>query len=245
MKKFPISIRPFGIHAVLIDWPPEINENILDDILQFRVYLQTKVIPEEWEMVPAYNSLTLIREREPIVFEDFLPQLNSWYGDDREKSDIAQRYLWKLPVCYEPDFGIDLLDVSQKLNLTIPEIIARHTQNPYTVYGIGFLPGFMYLGGLPKTLEIPRKESPRLKVEKGAVGIASKQTGIYPQESPGGWNIIGNCPITLFNAENKNPCFVNVGDKIQFYAISRAEYDLHKIESDIGIYKLEKIQLDA
>jgi allophanate hydrolase subunit 1 len=86
---------------------------------------------------------------------------------------------------------------------------------------------------------------PRLQVFKGSVGLAGKQTGIYPQDSPGGWNIIGNCPISLFNVNLENPCFVSVGDQIQFYAISRAEYDLHKIETEVGIYNLDKIKIDA
>ena len=103
----------------------------------------------------------------------------------------------------------------------------------------------MYLGGVPKELEIPRKSQPRAKVVKGAVGLAGKQTGVYPQDSPGGWNIIGNCSVPMFDPTEQSPCFVNVGDKVQFYAIERAEYDLHKIEGEVGIYKVEKIILDA
>ena len=89
------------------------------------------------------------------------------------------------------------------------------------------------------------RQPPRQKVEKGAVGLAGKQTGIYPQESPGGWNIIGNCSVPIFDKENDKPCFVNVGDRIQFYQISKAEYDLHKIEGEVGIYQMEKIKIDA
>jgi allophanate hydrolase subunit 1 len=82
-------------------------------------------------------------------------------------------------------------------------------------------------------------------VAKGSVGLAGKQTGIYPQDSPGGWNIIGNCPVNLFNPKLKEPCFIKVGDKIQFQQISKAEYDLHKIEGEVGIYKPEKTELNA
>ena len=103
----------------------------------------------------------------------------------------------------------------------------------------------MYLGGLPASLEIPRRAEPRLKVPKGSVGLASKQTGIYPQESPGGWNIIGNCPVDLFDPKKDDPCFVKVGDKIQFERISKAEYKLHKIEGEVGIYEPEKVVLNA
>ena len=129
--------------------------------------------------------------------------------------------------------------------MSITQVVETHTDQTYTVYGIGFLPGFMYLGGLPESLEVPRKETPRLRVEQGSVGLAGKQTGIYPQESPGGWNVIGNCPIPIFNVDQPEPCFVDVGDRIQFYSITRAEYDLHRIEAEVGIYNIEKSVLDA
>jgi len=242
---YPISIRPYGIHAVLVEWPNEVDENILEDILEFYQYLKTNCLKKSgWEMIPSYNSLTLVQNNTTVDFKPFRSKVQKWYS---EKSGAArnQRYLWKLPVCYDIDFGIDLQEVSDRLELPVPEIIKQHSENIYRVFGIGFLPGFMYLGGLPKSLEISRRSEPRLKVPKGAVGIASKQTGIYPQESPGGWNIIGNCSIPVFDAERDEPCLVNVGDQIQFYPISRAEYDLHKIEGEVGIYKLEKIKIDA
>lgn len=245
MKSFLLSIRPYGSHAILIEWPDEVREHILEDILQFYQHLKNDCLDEPgWEMIPAYNSLTLVQNNSVVDFTTFGTKLKKWYTEKSE-TQLEQRFLWRLPVCYDLDFGIDLQEVSAKLKLTIPEIIQKHTENIYRVYGIGFLPGFMYLGGLSKSLEIPRRTTPRLKVEKGAVGLAGKQTGIYPQESPGGWNIIGNCSVSVFNAERKEPCLVKVGDQIQFYAISRAEYDLHKIEGEVGIYKVEKIAINA
>lgn len=245
MKKNPISIRPFGVHAVLIEWPEKVDEAILNDILIFSAHLKENCLKEgNWELVPAYNSLTLILKFDTIDFESFKTQVETWYSEDKELH-LEQRFLWRFPVCYAEEFGIDLEEVAEKLNKTPEEIIALHTANGYTVYGIGFLPGFMYLGGLPKELELPRRVTPRLKVAKGSVGLAGKQTGMYPQESPGGWNIIGNCSVPIFNPNNNNPCLVKVGDKVQFYAISRAEYDLHKIEAEVGIYQMEKIEIDA
>ena len=242
---YAISIRPYGIHAVLVEWPNEVDEDILQDILGFYQYLKTNCLKENgWEMIPAYNSLTLVQNNSEVDFKSISGKLQKWYN---EKSGTLpeQRFLWRLPVCYDVDFGIDLQEVSEKLQLGVEEIIKRHTENTYRVFGIGFLPGFMYLGGLHKTLEIPRRPEPRLNVAKGAVGIASKQTGIYPQESPGGWNIIGSCSIPIFDTKRDSPCLVNVGDQIQFYSISRAEYDLHKIEGEVGIYKIEKIEINA
>ncbi|WP_299536885.1 5-oxoprolinase subunit PxpB [Ulvibacterium sp.] len=245
MTHYSISIRPFGIHAVLIEWPNEVNEAILENILQFQNHLKTSHLgEEEWEMIPAYNSLTLIYRKAPINFAEFEEQLKTWYAQ-LEETSLPQRFIWRLPVCYDLEFGIDLNSVSEKLEKDIAEIIKLHTSYTYTVYGIGFLPGFMYLGGLPSSLEVPRRAEPRLKVKKGSVGLAGKQTGIYPQESPGGWNIIGSCSVSMFDPKKKEPCFVSVGDKVQFYSITKAEYDLYKIEGEVGIYKLEKTKWDA
>ncbi|NJB70080.1 KipI family sensor histidine kinase inhibitor [Saonia flava] len=245
MSTFSISIKPFGEHAILVEWPSKVDEKILEDIIQFNQYLKQNCLKKNgWETVPAYNSLTLIQKDDPIEFNNFKEQLKDWYSEENIV-DSVERYIWKLPVCYDLNFGIDLETISKELNKSTDEIIALHAQHIYTVFGIGFLPGFMYLGGLPQELEIPRRISPRLKVEKGAVGIAGKQTGVYPQESPGGWNIIGNCPVPIFNSNKKDPCLVNVGDKIQFYPIPRAEYDLHKIQGEVGIYELEKEIINA
>ena len=245
MSSYSISIRPFGVHAILVEWPQSVEEAILNDILHFTEHLKRKCLdPKKWEIVPSYNSITLIYREKTIDFIDFKNKINDWYTEGFDSKN-RQKFLWRLPVCYDLEFGIDLEEVSKKLNKSVSKVIELHTESQYTVYGIGFLPGFMYLGGLPTALEVPRRSEPRLKVEKGSVGLAGKQTGIYPQESPGGWNIIGSCSVSMFNPKSEDPCFVSVGDKIQFYSISRAEYDLHKIESEVGIYQLQKIKLNA
>ena len=245
MNSPEINIKPFGVHSVLIEWPNEVSEHILETIIGFQTYIRLNMLTEkDWEMVPSYNSLLIVNRKKTIDFEKISKDINVGYSKLKE-SEKPERYLWRLPVSYDLEFGLDLEEVAKKLNKSIPEIIAMHTGTTYTVYSIGFLPGFMYLGGILKELEVPRKPTPRAKVIKGAVGIAGKQAGIYPQESPGGWNIIGNCTVPIFDATKENPCFVNVGDKIEFYQISRAEYDLHKIEVEVGIYKPEKIKWNA
>ena len=245
MKNYQILIRPFGVRAVLIEWPQRIEEEILDDIILFSECLKSEYLNiPEWEIIASYNSITLVNHKNPITFNYIKKQIKEWYSD-KGNAKRQKKFLWRLPVSYDLEFGIDLPEISEHLGMSIEDIIASHTNHVYTVYGIGFLPGFMYLGGLPESLEIPRRASPRLKVVKGSVGVAGKQTGIYPQESPGGWNIIGNCSVPIFDVNKKEPCFVSVGDKIQFYAVTKAEHDLHKIEAEVGIYKPEKIKIDA
>lgn len=245
MSNYTIAIRAYGNRAVLIEWPNRVEEAILEDILRFTTYLKTNCLQDEvWEYIPAYNSLTLISRTVDVSFTAFKKQLKIWYTHEIGEI-LDQKRLWHLPVCYHLNFGIDLIEAASQLHLTPKELITIHTKQTYTVYGIGFLPGFMYLGGLPQSLEVPRKKTPRLRISPGAVGLAGKQTGIYPQESPGGWNIIGNCPIPIFDITKKDPCFVQIGDKIQFHSISKAAHKLHKIESEIGIYQLKNTKIDA
>lgn len=240
MGTYDLHIRPFGEQAIIITWPDRVEEAILHDIIAFKNQLKdTSFQSSEWELVAAYNSLTLINNHNSIDLSKYEDKLIEAYKTNRSTEAIT-RWLWKLPVCYDLSFGIDLEEVSEKLQIGIEEIVHMHTRQSYLVYGIGFLPGFMYLGGLPPTLEVSRKANPRLDVHKGSVGLAGKQTGIYPQESPGGWNIIGNCPIPIFSVSKDPPCFISVGDRVQFYEISKAEYELHRIEAEVGIYRIEK-----
>ena len=243
MSLFPITVKPFGETAILIEWPEEVNDAILNDILQYQEVLKEE-LSEAWVLVPSYNSLTIICQNAEFDFNAKKTNLLEWYKKKRSPLRL-KRSLWKLPVCYDTEFGLDLEETANNLFVSIDELIQMHTSHQYTVYGIGFLPGFMYLGGLPKNLETQRKETPRLHVDKGSVGLAGKQTGIYPQNSPGGWNIIGRCPVPMFNLNLENPCFVNVGDRIQFVPIDRATFDLKIIEAEVGIYQPEKIDLDA
>ena len=158
----------------------------------------------------------------------------------KEVSTKPEAKTWYIPVCYDQDFGLDILELSSIKGMSLKELIALHIAPIYTVYGIGFLPGFLYLGGMHDKLVTPRKETPRINVPKKSVAIGGLQTGIYPQESPGGWYIIGKTPIPLFNVKNEYPCFINVGDKIKFYTVSKPEFDILEIEVQAGIYDLKK-----
>jgi len=244
MNPYTIHIRPYGSHALLLEWPERVDVAILRDMLRFRSVLQANgFTAPEWDIVPAYRSMALVSNKDNIPGETVKKQILDLHTTDGKDKKV-KRHLWHLPVCYDDAFGTDLEEVTTSLGLSKDELIAMHTGQPYTVYGIGFVPGFMYLGGLPPALETQRRKEPRLLVNKGSVGLAGKQTGIYPQDSPGGWNIIGNCPIPIFSLVVDPPCFVSVGDQVQFYSISPAEYELRKIEADVGVYNLKKDILD-
>ncbi|WP_445382087.1 5-oxoprolinase subunit PxpB [Robiginitalea sp. IMCC43444] len=245
MSETPFRIRAFGAQAVVLEWPREISMEVLQQILGFTTYLKNKrLTSDKWELIPIYQSLTLISKEDKIDLTRFSRTLKSWYRQYPKDYQVDVRH-WELPVCYDKDFGPDLEEVAAYLETDVDTFIKRHSSVTYRVYGIGFLPGFLYLGGIPESLRIPRKASPRLDVPKGTVGLADRQTGIYPQQSPGGWNLVGRCPVPMFDSRSDPPCFISLGDTVRFRPVSRAEYDLHKIEGEVGIYNYKKKFGDA
>ncbi len=240
MKTPPFNVKSYGPNALLLEWPRKVDLSILMDILTFQNYLQENHLTEEaWEFVSIYHSLTLINRLESQAMDGVAKALPAWYSACPKESTLKTRK-WELPVCYEAPFGLDLEDTARTLNMTPEALVDLHAGRDYRVYGIGFLPGFLYLGGIPDALRIPRRKQPRLRVPKGSVGLAGEQTGVYPQESPGGWHILGNCPVPLFDPKKEPPCLVSPGDEIRFRAVSRGEYELHKLEGEVGIYNYNK-----
>ncbi len=223
MHKYHLSYKSFGEKAILIEWPSRIDEVMLQHIVAFKNKIEEEVFLQD--IIVGYNSLLLVSDFNIENVPKKIRFLKEWFLQLDVK--VAQRtYHWEIPVCYDVSFGIDLDAISKQKNLSIKEIIALHTNTVYTVFFIGFLPGFLYLGGLNNLLTVPRKASPRLRVPKGAVAIGGSQTGVYPTESSGGWHIIGNSPISFFDVENPSPCFAKIGDKVSFKSISLKKYKL-------------------
>ncbi len=222
MKDFP-KIQPLGETSILIQFEPEISEKLLEKVLTFKKILQKKYIKEKVEVINTYDSLLIIYEASIESIYDEILTLKTLITTTKI-AKLPEKKIYYIPVCYEEEFGIDLKLIASEKNLSVSQIIHLHTHPIYTVYFIGFLPGFLYLGGLEKALEIPRKNSPRLHVEKGAVGIGGNQTGIYPEISPGGWQIIGNSPIDFFDKNSVPPCPISAGDKVKFFAVSKSNF---------------------
>ncbi len=243
MPKYQLTYKQYGERAILIEWPSRISEAILYDILAFKKAILKVKQEEAIELNSAYCSLIVIFKNDNIDFKKEVSSLKNIYA--LVNKEHSQNYkLWKIPVCYHPDFGLDLEFLSQEKKISIDSIIKAHTKNLYTVYFIGFLPGFLYLGGLDELLWMPRKGAPRLTIEKGSVGIGGNQTGVYPNESPGGWNIIGNTPINFFNIKNDIPCFASPGDKIKCIPISKKEHQDIEILVEAGVYQIESEVID-
>lgn len=243
MPQYKLTYKPYGAHSILIEWPTEIHGDILNDVLCFKQIIENKYIKEKVQVKSAYNSLLVIYVLGINNIYDKISTLKSAYKTTSGLNKPSFRR-WNIPVCYDDEFGIDLDEISSRNNISKSDIIRLHSTSIYIVYFIGFLPGFLYLGGLKKELHIPRKSTPRLAVEKGAVAIGGNQTGVYPNASPGGWNIIGNTPIDFFDVNSNPPCFAKGGDQIRFYPISRKEYSVIKKLVDAGLYQLESEVLD-
>ena len=226
--KFQLTYKLFGRSAILVEWPANISQEIIQEIISFE--RQVKEIDAILDTIIAYNSL-LIRYQNPIVDKELtISQLKNKYTASSYVIKQDQ-FLWEIPVCYDASFGIDLEEIANKKKCSVTDIIRLHTETDYIVYFIGFQPGFLYLGGLHQNLHIPRKSNPRVRVDKGSVGIGGAQTGVYPQNSSGGWNIIGKSPLNLFNMKATNPCFAKSGDRIQFVAVDI--HTFYQIEREV------------
>lgn len=239
-----ISIHRFGEKSILINWEETINEDLLYFILKAKELIKANYKDSNIEVTNTYSSLLIKDSRFIKDFHKEKKELQQLISSVEHYKKQSTR-LFKLPVCYDTEYGIDLDEVARVKKQSRQEIIELHTAAIYTVFFQGFLPGFLYLGGLDSRLHIPRKKEPRLKVRKGSVGLADKQTGIYPQDSAGGWQIIGNCPVNLFDATKKPPGVFKAGDQLQFEAVSKEKYHQIKASIDRDNYRLmhEKIEL--
>ena len=236
MEKFKLRYKRMGENSLLIEWPQTIKEEILWDILSYKNLIKKNIAQKLIYVNNAYNSL-LVRYSSLNDIDSEITDLKSLY-EQIESTGNRDSKLWEIPVCYHPSFAIDLQEMAESKGITSEEVINLHVQNTYRVYFIGFLPGFLYLGGLPNILNTPRKAMPRLKVPRGAVAIGGEHTGIYPMESPGGWNIIGNTPVELFQKESTKPCVIQAGDTIRFFSIDLEDYERIKSLVENGEYIL-------
>lgn len=238
MSGFQLTYKRFGARAILIEWPAKIDENIQKDVHCFRNIIIKYNIKQIIEVIATYNSLTIIYDVTIEEINSEIFNLKQLYSEGKSLQNRTTK-LWHVPVCYDPEFAMDLKSFSKEKNLSVEAIITLHSKPNYLISFIGFLPGFLYLSKLDSSLEMPRKQTPNLNIKKGSVAIGGMQTGIYPIDSPGGWYVIGNSPLNFFDVSKKEPCFAQPGDYIKFFAISKLMH--HKIHAEIqqGNYHLE------
>ena len=236
MKNNNVLFRVFNEESILIQWNDKVNINLINSIISYKNLIEQELSEILIECVQSINSMMVIYNSNKINSEDLINILEKLYSVDLTVGKTEKR-IWNIPVCYDLSFGIDLEDLSNSNSISIDEIIKLHSSTSYSILSMGFLPGFLYLGMNHKKLYCERKDKPELNIKSGSIGIARDQTGIYPQDSPGGWRIIGRSPISFFNVDEKSPCFAKPGDKIKFQNISLSEFN--KIEKNRSSYKIK------
>lgn len=228
------KLFPLGDSAITIDFGNTIDESINDVVLALYHSLQREPLYSMIEAVPAYSSLTIyydvtLAHRKATADKLAYDWMSAEIKKQLEQPLIAfaeQSTLVTIPVCYDLDFAPDLQYLASRSGMSVDEVIGIHTGKEYRVYMLGFLPGFCYMGEVDDRIALPRKAAP-VTVEPGSVGIAGKQTGVYPFSSPGGWQIIGRTPLLLFDNNKENPALLKPGDRVRFTAISKHEFANH------------------
>jgi KipI family sensor histidine kinase inhibitor len=207
-----------GDRSLLVEIGEKISADVNRRVQELMLRLQQANLPGVRELAPSYRSLLVVFDPLTIAPE----KLKAAITDVAARpggSELPQAKLIAVPVFYGGDYGPDLEWVAGHLGISTEEVIRLHTETVYRVYMIGFTPGYPYMGELPAALAVPRRSTPRTRVPKGSVGMAQRQTGIYPVESPGGWQIIGWTPIELFDPKRQMPSLLEMGDRVKFESV--------------------------
>ncbi|WP_211829713.1 5-oxoprolinase subunit PxpB [Kistimonas asteriae] len=220
----PFTGSPLGDSALLITLGDAISDTVNDRVHQAAELITRAQIPAVQELVPAFATLTVHYDPCQLTYEALWSELERCLVRLSDQSRHSARVI-EIPVCYDNVFAPDLAEVAYYCGLTPEDVIRRHCQGEYRVHFLGFSPGFPFLAGMDPDISCPRKKSPRLKIPAGSVGIAGSQTGIYPMETPGGWQLIGRTPLKLINLNNSTPTLLQPGDQMRFKAISRDTFE--------------------
>jgi inhibitor of KinA len=220
-----MTFHPLGDSALIVDFADESSdpERLLARALSAAATLENTKIPGVIEVTSSYGSVAIFLDLARIE-QDLEEKIRTLVASVGVRIPRKARRI-EIPVCYDDEFALDLARVASRTVLTGDAIIALHSSTEYTVACIGFVPGFPFLAGLSEKLRVPRLESPRTKVPAGSVAIANAQAGIYPFESPGGWNVIGRTPLRLFRVNENPPTLLGPGDRVRFRRITRAQFD--------------------
>ncbi|GIM28037.1 kinase A inhibitor [Clostridium polyendosporum] len=242
-----VKLSALGDSAIIIEFSKSIDLQTHHKVKALAAYLDEHPFPGMIEYITAFTTVTVFYDPLQVYNIDSQNRLNKNISNYKSPYFIVESIMKEIllsvendinykpriveiPVCYGGEFGPDLEYVAKHNRLTIEEVINIHSSGEYLVYMIGFAPGFPYLGGMSERIAAPRRQSPRLLIPAGTVGIAGKQTGVYPIGTPGGWQLIGRTPLALFRPKDDIPSLLRSGDIIKFKSISHDEYNTWKEE---------------
>lgn len=230
-----------GDRALVIEFGDIIEEQTNSKIRSFTLAMEREGLEGIIEIIPTYRSLMVIYEPMTIGLDELINKMKAIEAK-MDELKLPDAKVIEIPTLYGGEYGPDISFVAENNNISIDEVIKMHTSSEYLIYMIGFTPGFPYLGGMDDKIATPRLQVPRTKIPAGSVGIAGKQTGIYPIESPGGWQLIGRTPVKLYDPYRKEPVLLNAGDYIKFVPIDENEYKRIEALEREGKYKVNIIR---
>lgn len=215
--------QPASDQSLLVSFGKCISRQAHLQVRKLLLLLQSEPVSAIRNLHPAYCSLLI--KFDPLRLDhDELQAILRRYLDRLPGTQLPESRLVEIPVCYGGEFGPDLEEVAALHRLTPARIVEMHASVTYVVYFLGFVPGFAYLGELPETLAASRLPAPRRMVPPGSVGIAGRQTGVYPLPTPGGWRLIGRTPLAMFDPEGEPMSRLSIGDQVRFVPVSRERY---------------------
>ena len=221
------NISNLGDAAVYCDFGSEVNQQINSNVINyFNKLTELRELKKDTGIInltPSYNKLIVSFDLSFTNFND-VKKIIEDLEINAQKNSISKKI--SIPICTEEQFALDFQRLNKLTNKSKEEILELFLSKEYFCYMTGFIAGMPFLGDIDQTIQCPRLETPRVKVPEGSIGLTEQFTNIYTSESPGGWNIVGNTPLKIFNKSNElNPNLINPGDKIQFYQITKEEYD--------------------
>lgn len=231
-----IRILTAGDSSILIEFGKEINPEINGKITSLVQLMKEQHIEGVVDIIPAFCTLLVNYDPRVITYEEIRDRMEKLLKIETRASE-SRRRVYEIPVCYGGEYGPDIENIAEHAGLSVEEVIRIHSSRDYLIYMLGFLPGFCYLGGLDERIHTPRLANPRIKINAGSVGIGGSQTGIYPLDSPGGWQLMGMTPVKTYDPEREVPILVEAGDYIRFVPVDESEYKRIKELVERGEYQ--------
>jgi KipI family sensor histidine kinase inhibitor len=229
-----VTFRPSGDAAVLAIFGTEIDRALSRQVFGLYKRVLARRIAGVTACIPAFTTLLVQFDPTQTDGDEVTRELAELCSAiSTVATELGTR--WRVPVCYAPDLAPDLEEVCRMLRMSAAEFTAQHSAQSYSVYMLGGFPGYPYLGDVPEQLRVPRRTSPRLRVDPGTVALAGRLSSIYPMPTPGGWNLIGKTPIPVFDLTAEQPAMLSPGDEVQFMPVSEAEYHDLATALDAGL----------